>query len=379
MASSSVRICKMDPSRNSLLPPICLAVLLAAISGSCTHHETAKDPVERIDATTLRIDKDALDNLKFAQAAITDFPEQLNLMGKVSVTEDRTTVVPARVAGRSEAIYFASGETVRAGQLLMTLFSPDFAAAKEEYVQALKQSKVANGAADPSDFANLTALSRKKLQTMGLSAEDIDGLSASDTSQALLPIRAPRTGVIIAKAAVLGNLVNAGDTLFTIGDLSKVWFSGDIYPEDLPKVKKGQSVVINVEGLNKPVFGTVSFISPLVDPSTRSIKIRALMDNPNGYLRADMYVQGNVTINNSKALLVPTVALVRGPEGYYSFKRKSPPSVEAAGSVEYTKVAVTPGVEQQGMTSVLAGLKEGDQVVTDGAWLLEAALNTEKK
>lgn len=357
------------------------AALLAALAQSCTHRESAKDPVERVDATTLRIDKDALDNLKFAKASIMDFPEQLNLMGKVSVTEDRTTVVPARVGGRSEAIYFASGETVKAGQLLMTLFSPDFSAAKEEYVQALKQSKVAAGGADPSDFANLTQLSRKKLQTMGLSAGDIEGLAgAADSQQALLPIRAPRTGVIIAKAAVLGNLVNVGDTLFTIGDLSKVWFSGDIYPEDLNKVKKGQAVVINVEGLNKPVFGTVSFISPLVDPSTRSIKIRALMDNPNGYLRADMYVQGNVTINNAKALLVPTVALVRGAEGYYSFKRKSAPSVESAqGSVEYSKVAVTPGVEQQGMTAIIAGLQEGDQVVTDGAWLLEAALNSEKK
>jgi multidrug efflux pump subunit AcrA (membrane-fusion protein) len=135
-----------------------LTATLAVSAQSCTHREAPKDQVERIDATTLRIDKDALDNLKFAKASILDFPEQLNLMGKVSVTEDRTTVVPARVGGRTESIFFASGETVKAGQLLMTLFSPDFSAAKEEYVQALKQSKVTGGGADPSDFANLTQL-----------------------------------------------------------------------------------------------------------------------------------------------------------------------------------------------------------------------------
>jgi Cu(I)/Ag(I) efflux system membrane fusion protein len=355
-----------------------LAALMLLFSG-CSHKSAGSDPVEKLDATTLRVHKDALDNLKFAKASVLDFPEQLNLMGKVSVTEDRTTVVPARVAGRTESIYFASGETVKAGQLLMTLFSPDFAAAKEEYLQAHKQSRTALAGADPSDFANLTQLSRKKLENMGLSAEDIDGLTESDSKQPLLPIRAPRSGVIIAKAAVLGNLANVGDTLFTIGDLSKVWFSGDIYPEDLPKVKKGQDVVINVEGLNMPVYGRVSFISPLVDPSTRSIKIRALMENPKGYLRADMYVQGNVTISNHKELLVPTVALVRGPDGFFAFKRKSPPTIESGeGSAQLSKVVVRPGAERAGLSVVLAGLQEGEEVVTEGAWLLNSALNTEK-
>jgi Cu(I)/Ag(I) efflux system membrane fusion protein len=361
---------------------IAIAWLIAVLGAmpSCKNKEDGADPVERIDATTLRVSKDALENLKFARAAVLDFPEQLNLMGKVSVTEDRTTVVPARAAGRTDAIYFASGETVKAGQLLMTLFSPDFSAAKEEYVQSLKQSRNAAGGADPSDFANLTQLARRKLETMGLTEADIEGLAASDSKQDLMPIRAPRSGVIIAKAAVLGNLVNVGDTLFTIGDLSKVWFSGDIYPEDLPKVKKGQEVVVNVEGLGEPVHGVVNFISPLVDPATRSIKIRALMDNPKGYLRADMYVQGSVTINSAKALLVPTPALVRGPDRYFAFKRKTPPTVEAAqGAVEFVKVNVQPGAEKRGLTAVLSGLQEGDEVVTEGAWLLDAALNTEKK
>lgn len=352
----------------------------AALFCQCTHKITLTEPVERVDATTLRVHKDALDNLKTAKASITDFPEQLYLMGKVSVTEDRTIVVPARVAGRTESILFASGEYVKTGQLLMTLFSPDFVAAKEEYLSALKQSKVSKGGSDTSDFTNLAQLSRKKLETMGLRGEDVDALTDSGSKDAFLTIRAPSSGFIVAKGAVLGNLVNVGDTLFTIGDLSKMWFAGDIYPEDLPKVKKGQDVVINVEGLNKPVYGKVSFISPIVDPNTRSIKIRALMDNPNGYLRADMYVQGNVTISKNRALLVPTHALVRGPDGYFAFKRVSGKTIESnIESVEFKKVMVQHGPEQQGMSAIVAGLQEGDEVVSDGAWLLDAALNTEKK
>lgn len=364
-------------------------IAVAVTLSQCTRKSEPNEPVERVDATTLKVYKDALDNLKFAKASVMDFPEQLYLMGKVSVTEDRTTVVPARVAGRTESIYFASGEYVKAGQLLMTLFSPDFVAAKEEYLQALKQAKLPTGGADASDFSNLALLARKKLQTMGLTPKDVDGLAdsgssatsgASATKDALLTIRAPVSGFIVAKSAVLGNLVNVGDTLFTIGDLSKMWFSGDIYPEDLPKVKKGQDVVINVEGLNKPVYGKISFISPIVDPNTRSIKVRALMDNPSGYLRADMYVQGNVTISKNKALLVPTVAVVRGPDGYFAFKRLTAKTIEASeASVVFKKVPVKMGADQAGMTAIVSGLEEGDEVVTDGAWLLDAALNTEKK
>jgi Cu(I)/Ag(I) efflux system membrane fusion protein len=363
-------------------PPLIWTVTACAvlffIVGLATHFwrdkKNIEEPVERINATTLRVQKDALENLKFATAINTDFPDELYVAGKISLTEDRTTVVPSRVTGRIEAINFASGESVKQGQLLTTLFSPDFVAAKEEYLQALKQSKIP-GQGDSSDFANLTQMSKKKLEVMGLSAEDIANLSESNSKEPLLNIRAPRMGVIVAKGAILGNLVNVGDTLFTIGDLSKVWFAGDLYPEDLPKVHKGQDVMINVEGLNKPVYGKVSFISPIVDAVSRSIKIRALMDNPKGYLRADMYVQGGITISNTRALLVPSVAIVRGPDGFFAFKRETPKSIEGHDSgVIFKKVPIVPGPERRGMTAVVQGLHDGDEVVSDGAWLLDGAI-----
>lgn len=224
-------------------------------------------------------------------------------------------------------------------------------------------------------------MARKKLETLGLSHEDIDAIAASpeggsEAKSAYLTIRAPRNGVIIAKAAVLGNSVNVGDTLFTIGDMSKVWFAGDLFPEDLPKVRKGQDVVIQVAGAGKPIYGKVSFISPLVDPTTRSIKIRALMDNPNGVLKADMYVQGKVTLSKKKALLVPTPAVVRTPTGDVVYRQKSPTSIEAQGSVDFQRVPVTVGNEQEGLMAIESGLSDGDPVVADGAWLLDRALST---
>lgn len=362
---------------------IFLICLIAGFAG-CSKGTSGHAPVEKISIDSVRIYKDALDNLKLEKAHVAPFPALLSLMGKISVTEDRTTVVPARVSGRTEAVYFASGEYVSQGQLLMTLFSPDFVGAKEEYLQAVRQSKNGSAAephADPSDFANLAQLARKKLETMGLRAEDIDGLRESTGEKdSLLTIRAPRSGVIMTKGAALGNLVNVGDTLFIIGDLSKVWFSGDIYPEDLPKVHKGQQAFINAVGVDKPLFGTVFFISPLVDPSTRSIKIRAMMDNPGNALKADEYVQGNVVLSKRDALLVPTPAIVRTPDGLVIYKRTTAPTIEGSvASLDFKKVPVTVSEERSGVSAVTSGLSDGDEIVSDGAWLLEAALNSAQR
>jgi Cu(I)/Ag(I) efflux system membrane fusion protein len=349
--------------------------------------------VKKVDATTIRVYKDALENLKLAQAKTEPFPSLLSLMGKVGVTEDRTTIVPSRVAGRIESIYFASGEHVSRGQALATIFSPDFVSAREEYLLALKQAKAnASAPGDASDFANLAQMSKKKLETMGLSQADIEAIPQSpneDTSKVLLTVRSPRDGVLIQKNAVLGNLANVGDTLFIIGDLSKVWFSGDLYPEDLPKVRKDQSVFINAVGVDKPLYGKVSFISPLVDPNTRSIKIRALMDNPNKALKADEYVQGNVVLENKTALVIPTEAIVRTPEGPVIYKHvgHTPSGIATStfdtkklenfvDSMDFKKIPVVLGAEQNGMTAIVSGLSAGEDVVSDGSWLLDAALNS---
>ncbi len=366
---------------------------------SCNWFKKAQhhDPVEKVDASTIRVFKEALENIKIARADDRDFPELLSLMGKISVTEDRTTIVPARVNGRIENIFFASGEFVKQGQLLATMFSPDFVAAREEYLLALKQSHGAEAGskADPSDFADLAQMSRKKLETMGLSSADIESLpktSVADPKQVLLNVRAPRSGVLIQKSAVLGNLNNVGDTLFIIGDLSKVWFSGDIYPEDLPKVHVGQDVFINAVGVEKPLYGKVSFISPLVDPNTRSIKIRASMDNPNKALKMDEYVQGNIVMAKGKALVVPTDAIVRTPEGPVIYKHIGhvpndiPPGVletkkleNFVESMDFKKVPVAIGSDQNGMTAISSGLSAGDDIVSDGGLLLNAALNANQQ
>ncbi len=341
-------------------------ILVAGTLSSCTKHSSVEEAmVRKVSPDSLKLSEDAIQNLKLGKVKKDDFPEQLSLMGKIGVPEDRTVVVPARVGGRIDAVFVSSGEMLGKDQPIASLFSADFVIAREEYVQALKQSE---SSSDNSEAKHLLDLSRKKLNALGMSDVDIKNLTTTrEVKGENLIVRAPRGGAVLDKKAVLGNLVNQGDTLFTLGDLSKVWFAGDIYVEDLRKVHKNQEVVIDTLEGQPPIHGKVSFISPVVDPNTRTIKIRALMDNPGSQLRADMYVKGNLILSRRTALVAPKSALVRLRDSVFCFKRMP-------GNI-FKRVQVTVEAESSDSVAVTQGLEDEDQVVTEGGLLLDAALN----
>jgi multidrug efflux pump subunit AcrA (membrane-fusion protein) len=151
---------------------------------------------------------------------------------------------------------------------------------------------------------------------------------------------------------------------------------GDLYPEDLPRVKKDQEIIIDGLAGTPPIFGKVSFISPVVDPTVRSIKVRALMENPNLSLRADMYLQGSLVINKTRALIIPSSSILHFQDKNFVFKKvESMDDRGAAGSMQVEKVVVEAGEEAHGKTPIRSGIHAGDFVVSDGALLLDAALN----
>lgn len=349
------------------LTVVSILTAVPVVFGACTKKAVDEPMIKKVSDDSLQLTDDAVKNLKLESVVKGDFPEKLSLMGRISVPEDRTVVIPSRVTGRTESIFVASGEVVSAGQPLCTIFSADYAVAREEYLQTLKESQASP---QDQDTKHLLELSKKKLEALGVSEKDYaqwkvdEAPTAKETN---LLVRAPRSGALLGKNAVIGNLVNVGDTLFMLGDLSKVWFAGDIYPEDLPKVKKDQEVVIDPGNGKSALRGKVSFISPAMDPTSRTIKIRALIENPGSELRADMYVQGNVIISRRTAVIAPKNALVRLDDKIFAFKR-------LPGNI-FKKVAITTDGDSGESVSVSQGLDNGDTVVSEGALLLDAALN----
>lgn len=334
------------------------------VSTGCTKKPEEVPLVQKISEDSVKLADEAVKNLKLQKIHEENFPDELSLMGRISVPEDRMTVVSARVGGRIDSVYVTSGEVVTPGQALASIFGPDFVIAKEEYLQSVKQAKDS-----PTDEStHILELSKRKLSTLGVSAGDVvrhgsDNSGRSDN----LTVRATRGGAILDKKAMVGNFVNQGDTLFTIGDLSRVWFAGDIYPEDLSKVHKDQEISIETDMAPKTLLGTVSFISPVVDPTSRTVKIRALMENPNGQLRADMYVKGHIVLSQRRAVVAPKSALLRMGDTSYCFKR-------LPGNV-FKKVIVTTSAESSTSVAIASGLVDGDEIVIEGELLLDAAVN----
>jgi RND family efflux transporter MFP subunit len=201
---------------------------------------------------------------------------------------------------------------------------------------------------------------------LGLSDDDIKNLAASDPNY--LTVRSTVSGFILDKKAVIGNSVNAGDALFTVGNFDKVWFSGDIYQEDLSKIHKGQDVVIDSTDSEDSVRGKISFISPVVDPTTRTIKIRVLMDNPKGMLRSDMYVEAHIILNMTKAILVPETSVLQiNGRSYIFVQSQDSPDI-------FERLEVETAGKYRDKIVIKSGLNGNGKIVSEGALLLNAIL-----
>ncbi|HTB23516.1 MAG TPA: efflux RND transporter periplasmic adaptor subunit [bacterium] len=302
-----------------------------------------------IDKQTLHLSSATLADLGTVKAVTEDFPETLDIQGSISVVENAMTVVPSRVGnGRVDQVLKVSGDTVHAGDPLALIYSPDFVSAREEYLQVAGRNGISSG-----DLDGFAKEAREKLEIMGLGPKDIAELSKSSDNH--LVVRASRDGVITSVNTMVGNLQNQGDTLFTTADLGKVWFSGDLYIEDLPKVRTGQKILVSAEGLDKPLQGTISFISPVVDPGVRTVKVRAIIENPDHLLRPSMFVQGSLVLNDAPALVVPQDAVLTLNDKTYCFK--------SLGGGRFQEVPVTVGREENTLAGIVGGLSNGDEIV----------------
>jgi Cu(I)/Ag(I) efflux system membrane fusion protein len=345
-----------------------VGVLLASLRANEGAASPGADPsdaqqaVKVINGQTLQLSPATLADMGTVQARTEDFPETLDLQGSISVVENKVTVVPSRVNnGRVDQVLKVTGDTVYAGEPLALIYSPDFVSAKEEYLQL-----TANNQKLSNDLAGFVGEAREKLEMMGLSAKDIAELPKSTDNH--LTVRALRDGVITSVNTMVGNLQNAGDTLFTTADLDKVWFSGDLYIEDLPRVHQGQKIMVSAEGVDKPLAGTISFISPVVDANVRTVKVRAIIDNPEHLLRASMFAEGSLVLNDAPALVVPQDAVLTLNDRTYCFKE--------VGRDRFEEVPVTVGRENDTTAGITGGLSSGDEIVAKDLDTLDHELDS---
>ena len=309
--------------------------------------------------------------VQFQEVKLEDVKEIVPMTGKLTVDSLRLQQISARVPGRVDRLAMVEGQTVKAGQALGWIYSPEYISAQNEFLLAKRTAKTLNTDAtrDLYEDAKQTLDSaRNKLRIVGASHQEIEQLETKGAAAELLTITAAINGVITKRAVDVGSYLNTGDNVGTVADLSSLWFMGNVFEADLPKLKLGQVVDIEILGaLAQRHQGKVSFISPTFDPQTHTVSIRVDIPNTQGELKPDMFAKANVAIGIKKLPIVPKNSVVQdGAQSFVVIKKSD-------GKYQRAPVSTMPGNDAEHL-AIIAGVEAGDSVVIEGGVLVDRSL-----
>lgn len=226
---------------------------------------------------------------------------EVRLSGKLAYDETRIKRISAWISGRLDRLFVDyAGTTIRQGEHLFEIYSPELLAAQEELIQARDQlNKITSSdALSRRTFEATLMASKEKLALLGLNEDQIRSIESSGNVTTTLTVHSPISGVVIEKGALEGSYVNTGSAVYTIADLNQLWLILDAYESDLSWLNYGQEILFEAEALPGQSYkGVISFIDPLVNESTRTVRIRANVPNPNGMLKPGMFVRATVKAN----------------------------------------------------------------------------------
>lgn len=292
----------------------------------------------------------------------------IKTVGYVAYNEMSVKTVQVRTAGWVENLGVRRvGLPVEKGQLLLELYSPEFLAIQEEFIAAQKKDK--SGTLKKYGQRQESVEPRDRLRYMGVSESLMNEIARTGKPHFRLPVYAPHHGVIIRHNVENHHYIESDYPMFTIADLSSVWIEADVYEHQLEWVQRGQNAEIEVKALpGKRFSGQVNYIYPELDAKTRTLKVRLLIPNPEELLKPNMFAEVRLYGGPKKDLLViPREALI------VTGARES--VVLAKGEGRFQPVDVVAGMRSQGSVEILSGLKEGDEIVLSGQFLLDSEAN----
>jgi len=241
--------------------------------------------------------------------------EAITVTGKLALDKQQVRLASARVAGRLGRIFVFEGQSVREGQPLAEIYSPDYISAENEFLLAKRfRDTLAQAGSDPELRSDTDATYRSaanRLKVLGAAPEDIDQLSRSGLVQEYLKVRAPISGVVTQRNVDPGGYLNVGDTLMSLANLDTLWLFANTYDSDYPALKLGETLEFQTTSLPGEHFtGTITFIAPSVDPTTHTLPIRCDVPNRNLRLRPEMFIRGLLRIGSRESLVVPKTAII---------------------------------------------------------------------
>ncbi|MGB8929950.1 MAG: efflux RND transporter periplasmic adaptor subunit [Anaeromyxobacteraceae bacterium] len=288
--------------------------------------------------------------------------------GRLAVDETRVTHVNVKFSGFMERVYADFiGKPIRRGQPLYAVYSPELLSAQEELLLALRTQKTMGGAggAMSADGDALVRAARRKLELWDVAQAEIDRIEKAGEPSRTITFYAPASGVLTKKDVVPGMKVSAGDMPFEIIDLTHLWGLADAYETDLQNVKVGMKAALTLKAFPGRTFeGRVAFIDPLLDPKTRTAKVRIDFPNPTGDLRPEMFGEVVLSGRAREALRIPADAIIDSGTKSVVFI--------ALGAGKFQPREVTPGASDGTSVEIVSGLAPGDGVVTRANFLVDS-------
>jgi len=308
----------------------------------------------------------------------------------VQSNENELAEVTTLIRGRVVKVYVDVGQDVKKDALLALLHSTDLGVTQGAYLKAaarLHEAELAYERANDLHEHKAVSLAevqrreaemktaraearetQNRLELLGVPRQEVERLNRDHTIKADVPLRAPFDGRVIMRNITRGEVVETNQKFFTVADLSDVWVVGNVPEKDVQFIRKDQKVDVIVSAYPHAIFpGTITYISDVLDPATRTMRLRVTVPNPDHMLKPEMFATVRVyAAPNPDALTIPLAAVQNGPNGKMAFVRR--------GTNDFDVRTVKLGLERGDLVTVLEGLSEGEPVVTRGSFMLKSEM-----
>lgn len=365
-AAATIWTCSMHPQIRMDKPgkcPICAMDLIPLVQGGSASVDLEAIHMTEEAAMLARVETSVVSRQKPTR--------QIRLYGKVQVDERQLQNQVSHLSGRIEQLYASfTGETIEMGQTLAKIYSPEVITAQQELLEAAKTKSI-----QPAIYE----AAKEKLRQWKLTDAQIDEIENSGTVQSTPAIVSNTTGVVMERLVNEGDYVSRGTILYRIADLSKVWVMFDAYETDLQFLRKNDKMKFMLKAYPGTVFtGTVAFIDPVIDPLTRVAKVRVEADNRSGRLKPEMFATGivqSVLSGYGDELVIPQSAVLW--TGVRSVVYVKQPGGSDGPVFRMREVTLGPSLGDGWV--VKAGLTDGEEIVTNGTFSVDAAAQLEGK
>jgi len=335
--------------------------------------EMRQSPAEEPPTVEIPVDKQPMIGVKTVEASLHQLQKVIRTVGRVEYDERKLATVNAKFEGWIEKLHIDyTGRYVKKGEPLAEIYSPELVATQQEFINAVTWSRRNSNAGTDAmknmlskDAQSLVDAARQRLALWDISEEQIKKIEETGKPIKTLTLYSPVSGYVVQKMAIRGMRVMPGEKLFDIADLNTVWIVADIYENELPLVKEGQSAKISLSYFpGREMNAVIDYVYPSLSAETRTAKVRFTVPNPALQLKPQMFTNVEVAIPLGKKLAVPAEAVLDTGVRQIVYVDK--------GDGYFEPREIKTGLRVEGMQEVLAGLRPGEKIASSAIFLIDS-------